>query len=90
VPQEEADVPEQTTDAQTEGLALEDWLTSEGVPLKDPEAIRMAVDVEQRVHELIVERTAKQRLQPPPKEIDVTTLGITAAQMLVGGLPEVK
>jgi hypothetical protein len=90
VPQEEADVPEQTTDAQTEGLALEDWLTSEGVPLKDPEAIRMAVDVEQRVHELIVERTAKQRLQPPPKEVDVTTLGITAAQMLVGGLPEVK
>ena len=83
-------MPEQTTDAHTEGWSLADWLTSEGVPLKDPESIRMAADVDRRIHEMLVEREAKKRLQPPPKEINIETLGITAAHMLKDGLPDVK
>jgi hypothetical protein len=72
-----------------EGASLEDYFAAEGVPLKDPGSIRFGAAVEQAVHERLVQRAAEVQLRPPPKELDIETLGITAAQLLKDGVPPV-
>ena len=65
-----------------QGLSMAEFLATEGLLANDDPIIRRAAEIEQRVHEMRVELEAKKQMQPPPPEVDLATLGLSAQDLL--------
>jgi hypothetical protein len=71
-----------------EFLTMDEFVAREGIPLKDPQMLRFAADFDARMHEATVAAAVETARRPPPKELNIATLGITAGWLVEHMPPE--